>query len=393
MVTAFDSGPTNPSSVHGYGRAARKLIEDARAQVAALVGAAPAQVVFNSGATEGNNTVLDFYGRSSGGENNRILISSIEHSSIIEPGRAMGLEAIPVTPDGVVDLAALEAMIKVGPAPVLISVMMVNNETGVIQPIDDVVALARSCGAAVHVDAVQALGKIQVDAKLIGADIMTVSSHKIGGPQGVGAMILADASTAACRPPPVLMRGGGQERSLRPGTENVAGIVGFGAAAGEVLHDMVGACAPSPSQGEGRGGGQPQDHLPQSLSLTLPLRGGGDYITLLHDFRTQIETRLKTIRPDTVIFGENAPRVPNTVCFAVPGFEAQTLLMQLDLAGIAVSSGSACSSGKVRESHVLRAMGVAPELARGALRVSAGWSTDDDAIDRFIEVWQKIVTK
>ncbi len=394
MGTVLNDAPGNASSVHGPGRNARKHIEQAREKIARAVNVTPKQIIFNSGATEGNNTVLKFFqfnsppykGGAGGGHTEkksalqsptltlpltgggdspvfpRILISATEHSSIYETGREMGVEIIPVLPNGTLDLTALEKMCAASPTPALISVMWVNNETGVINPVADIARIAHAHGAAFHIDAVQAFGKIPVDFVASGADFMTISSHKIGGPQGMGALAIGDGSTGACLPPPVLLTGGGQERRLRAGTENVAGIAGFGAAA----------------------------------EMILPLKGGGDSPVTLKEslqqsFQTQIESILMSTRPDTVIFGVDAPRVPNTVCFAVPGTDAQTLLMRLDLAGVYVSSGSACSSGKIRESHVLRAMGVLPELSHGALRISTGWATTQSNIDEFAQIWRNLM--
>ncbi len=359
MNTVLNDAPGNASSIHGPGRAARKYIEHARDQVARAMGATSKQVIFNSGATEGNNTVLRFF------SGQRILISATEHSSIYETGRTMGVEIIPVHPNGTLDLTALETMCQVSPAPALISVMWVNNETGVINPVTNIARIAHACGAAFHIDAVQALGKIPVDFGASGADFMTISSHKIGGPQGIGAFIIGNGETGACLPPPVLLTGGGQERSLRAGTENIAGIAGFGAAAEVII---------TPSA--------------RIKAGTSPLQGKDNTAP---NFQSQLESILKSTRPDTVIFGADTPRVSNTVCFSVPGTDAQTLLMRLDLAGVAVSSGSACSSGKVRESHVLRAMGVDPALSRGALRISTGWATTPNDIDQFAQIWANLM--
>lgn len=324
----------NPSSVHGPGRAARGMIEAARVDVAALVGADPAQVVFNSGATEANNTVLKaFAGR-------RILVSAIEHPSVHEA--APEAERIPVTPDGIVDLETLDSMIKKGEPPALIAVMLVNNETGVIQPLPDVVRLARRCNAAVLVDAAQAAGRIPIDMAQLGTDFLTLSAHKIGGLPGSGALVLG-----SCMPPPVLLQGGGQERRARAGTENVLGITAFGLAAREAFETL-------------------------------------DSYAAVSTFRDDLESRLKALLPDTVFFGRAAPRVANTTLFALPGIPARTALMHLDLSGIAVSSGSACSSGVVKPSAVLRSMGVGEDLAACALRVSMGWGTTGEEIDRLL---------
>lgn len=349
VATAMQA-PANASSIHAFGRGARKIIETAREQVGALVGAAANQVIFNSGATEGNNTVLRTFAGS------RILISAGEHASIDQTGRALGAEMIPLTRDGIIDLTAFEALLKTEVPPALVSVMWVNNETGVINPVADVARLARAAGAVVHVDAVQAVGKTPVDMRAVGADFITISAHKIGGPQGVGALIMSDGQVA-CIAPPVLLTGGGQERSLRAGTENIAGIAGFGVAAAAARNDLG----------------------------TLPAQ--------LKHWQQQLEKMLATSTPRVTIHGQNAPRVANTICFSVTGMDAQTMLMNLDLAGIALSSGSACSSGKVKESHVLKAMGVPSDQSRGALRLSMGYGTTQDDIARFTEIWQKMAQK
>lgn len=345
MMDVLSNGPGNASSIHGFGRAAKKTVEDARAHLAALINVDTQQIIFNSGATEGNNTVLRFYGASPA----RILVSATEHPSVLMAAQAMNAEIIPVHANGMVDLDAFEKMCASSPAPALVSVMLVNNETGVINPVADVARIAHACGAAVHVDAVQALGKIPIDFAALGADFMTLSAHKCGGPQGIGALVIGNGDTGTCLPPPVLLLGGGQERSLRAGTENIACIAGFGALARE-LRD-----APA-----------------------------------VPSFQTEIEDILRAVRNDTVIFGADAPRVSNTVCFAVPGMDAQTILMKLDLMGVAVSSGSACSSGKVRDSHVLSAMNMAPSIRRGAIRISTGWATTSDEIQEFGRIWQNL---
>lgn len=333
----------NPSSLHGPGRTARGMIETARADVAALVGADPAQVVFNSGATEGNNTVLaSFTGR-------RILVSAIEHPSVLEA--APDAERIPVTPEGVIDLEALEPLIKTGSPPALLCVMLVNNETGVIQPVDDVIRLARRCNAAVLIDAAQAAGRIPLDMRVIGADFMTFSAHKIGGLPGVGALVLGN-----CIPPPVLLRGGGQEHRARAGTENVPGIVAFGLAARDAKSGLA---------------------------------TYADLATLRNTLESHVESRA----PETVFFGRSSPRVPNTSLFAVPGLPSQTALIHMDLAGISISSGSACSSGVVRPSAVLRAMSVPETFAPCALRVSLGWGTTGGDVDRFIAAFDTMIDR
>ena len=331
--------PYNASSVHSFGREGRKAIEKAREQIATLTGAASTQVIFNSGATEGNNTVLQHFATE------RILVSAIEHPSVLEA--SANSDQIPVTQKGIVDLDALETLLK-KEKTALVSVMMVNNETGIIQPIKDAAALAHKHGALFHCDAVQATGRIPVDIAELGIDFLTLSSHKIGGPQGVGALVLG-----LCGETPTLLHGGGQEKSARAGTENVAGIAGFGAAAEIALKELNAYQDKT---------GHMQKHLEDALS-------GMDGL---------------------VIYGQTAKRVPNTTLFSLPGASSETLLMALDLEGVAVSNGSACSSGRVEASHVLKAMSASDKEASGALRISTGWNTTQNDIDRFLEVWQKI---
>lgn len=331
------SQPLNASSIHAFGQMGRKIVEDSRTQVAALINIPAAQLIFNSGATEGNNTVLKYFS----GE--RVLVSAIEHPSVLEASPKA--EHIPATPDGLIDLQKLEALLNTGKTPALVSVMLVNNETGVIQPIKDISALAKKYGALMHCDTVQAAGRIPVDMTDMDIDFLTLSSHKIGGPQGIGALALG-----ICGITPTLLQGGGQEKYARAGTENVAGIAGFGAAA-EDAETEIGKSA-------------------------IDLRA--------------FEKALLKIHPGTIIHGQNAPRVSNTTLFSVPGLPSETALMALDLDGIAVSNGSACSSGSIKTSHVLNAMNVDNATAKCALRVSTGWHTSQKDLDRFLESWTKI---
>lgn len=325
----------NASSVHAEGRAARKVMDDARDAVANAVGVIAPMVIFTGSGTEANNLALK------GAPIERIIISSIEHPAVIEAAKACGkpVRVIPVTAHGVLDLGALEDALH-GPKA-LVSVMLANNETGVIQPIRDVVAMAQGFGALVHTDAVQALGKIPVNFGLLGVDMMTLSAHKLGGPIGAGALIVRDG--LALEP---LIHGGGQELRRRAGTENLAAIAGFGAIAAKNMNAVKA-------------------------------------------LRDELESSLE----GAVIFGAGADRLPNTTCFAIPGMNAETLLMTFDLEGIALSSGSACSSGKVAKSHVLAAMGVAPEISKGVIRVSLGWDTASGHIDHFIAAWRKILAR
>jgi cysteine desulfurase len=332
----------NPSSVHGAGRAARRLVEEARERVAALVGAAPRDVVFTAGGTEANMLAL------SPALGATLLVSAIEHPSVLSGGRFGAAEQIPVTAAGRVELSALDALLA-GRSRPLVSLMLANNETGVIQPVAEVAAKVHAAGGLLHVDAVQGPGRIACDFKALGADLMTLSAHKIGGPQGVGALIRREG--LALDP---LITGGGQERGARAGTENVAGIAGFGAAA-----EAAGRALAEESQ-------------------------------RMRVLRDRLEAGIRAVAPEAVIFGVEAARLPNTTLFGVPGLKAETTVIAFDLEAIALSSGAACSSGKVAPSHVLAAMGVKPELARSAVRVSLGYATSDEDIGTFLNTWAKL---
>ncbi len=348
----------NASSVHAEGRAARRRVEEARAQVAALVGAEAKDVTFTSGATEANmlalTPALEIAGEKS--PRDRLFVSAVEHPSVLCGGRFAPeqLTELAVDANGVVDLAALEQALAQAERP-LVSVMLANNETGVIQPITEIAAIVHAAGGLLHVDVVQAPGRIACDIETLGADLMSLSAHKLGGPQGVGALIRQDTGFGDLHIADPLIKGGGQERSQRAGTENVAAIAGFGAAA-------------------------------------AALRAAGEAdAARMGALRDRLEAGLKAATPQAVIFGARAPRLPNTTLFAVPGLKAETAIIAFDLNGIALSSGAACSSGKVRSSHVLAAMGVAPDLARGVLRVSLGWSTTEAQVERFLETWIMLV--
>ena len=334
----------NPSSVHGSGRTARRLVEDARDAVAALVGAEPAWVVFTSGGTEANNLALRVLPKRA-----PILCSAVEHASVLSV--MDGIVEIPVDGDGVVDLGALEALLAGEDTPALVSVMLANNETGVLQPVADVAALAHEHGALIHCDAVQAAGKMAIDFRALGCDLMSLSAHKIGGPSGVGALVVTSGVEGDLALIPML-RGGGQERGRRAGTENVPGIAGFGAAA-------------------------------------RAAREGLADFARLGRWRERIENRLRQ-HADSRVYGFGAPRLANTSCLTMPGVEAETQVIQLDLAGVAVSAGAACSSGKVEPSRVLAAMGVDANEAATAIRVSLGWSTTEDDADKFVEAWIQV---
>ncbi|MCK1311534.1 MULTISPECIES: cysteine desulfurase family protein [unclassified Bradyrhizobium] len=341
----------NPSSVHAEGREARRLVEDARALLATSVGALPRNAVFTSTGTEANALALSPGLRGpSGGPVERLLVSAVEHASVLAGGRfpTDQIGQIRVTRSGVIDLDHLKALLGDGP-PALISIMAANNETGALQPIAEAAGIVHGAGGLLHVDAIQAFGKISFDIKVIGADLATFSAHKIGGPKGVGALVVAEG-VAGLEP---LLRGGGQELNRRAGTENVAGIAGFGAAVRVALQA-----------------------LPEDAERMASLRD-------------RLENGIRSMAGATV-FSSDVGRLPNTVLFTAPGLKAETAVIGFDLEGVAVSSGSACSSGKVQPSHVLSAMGYDPTVAQGAVRLSLGWSTEPDDINRALEAWRKL---
>lgn len=328
----------NPSSVHAAGRAARATMEQARADVAALIAAPASTVIFTGGGTEANALAIQSAVATG---SRRLIVSAIEHDSVLETARASGaaVEYLPVDANGVADLGWLRDRLEAWGADdgrPFVALMLANNETGVIQPVAEAAALVRAANGWLHVDAIQAAGKIPVDSRAIGADTLSVSAHKIGGPQGVGALTFGPRATMVRT-----QHGGGQERGRRAGTENIPGISGFGAAA--------------------------------KASSNLVEAG-----------RDAAAARLKAA--GAVTLGEGEPRLPNTLCVAVPGWEAERQVMALDLAGVMVSAGSACSSGKVKASHVLTAMGHA-DLAACAIRVSGGWDTTEQDWNRFADAW------
>jgi cysteine desulfurase len=339
----------NPSSVHAEGRSARRLVERARAIVAGAVGVAPRQVVFTSGGTEANALALTPGLRHGAHAVERLIVSSIEHASVLAGGRfpPERAETVGVTPAGVVDLDQLRLLLTSGP-PALVSVMLANNETGAVQPISEVAELVHQEGGLLHVDAIQALGKIPFNINELNADLLSLSGHKLGGSKGTGALLLSDSLTGL----EPLLRGGGQELGRRAGTENVAGIAGFGAAVDAAMTS-----------------------LPDMVRV--------------EKLRNRLETGLRQTE-GVVVFADSVARLPNTTLFAVPGLRAETAVIGFDLEGIAISSGSACSSGKVQPSHVLQAMGFGPELAQGALRLSLGWLSNEADIDRCLEAWRKL---
>lgn len=336
----------NASSVHASGRDARKIIEDARERVAALVGAAPAEIVFTSGATEANNWILR-----AGWE--RIILAGIEHDSVLAPAAACGADIVRlrVLETGEVDVGHIaEHILKSAPGRRdLISLQFANNETGVIQDIAAVGAFCAAHGALLHCDAVQVAGRLPLCFRDLGVAFMSISAHKFGGPKGIGALIVRDGLDI-----PAGIVGGGQERRRRAGTENVAAIAGFGAAAEAAIRDF-------------------------------------EEIRRFRLMRDRLETALIESRPDTVVVGAKAPRLPNTICVAVPQVKSETMVIKFDLAGIAVSAGAACSSGKVGASHVLTAMGLDEKYAQGALRISLGWTTSEDDLEPFLKAWVRVV--
>ena len=348
MLAALDVG-ANPSSVHGPGRVARRVLETARSQVANAIGARGQDIVFTSGGTEANALALmGVVGQLAG--KCTLIVSAIEHEAVSKTAGYAGVpvESAYVLADGTLDLEDLRARLKVWDhgakgLPVL-ALMLANNETGVIQPVAEAAAMVREAGGLTHCDGVQGLGKIPVNVGLLGVDYLALSAHKAGGPQGAGALWVRSGAPLK----PVLF-GGGQERSLRSGTENLSGIAGFGAAAEASVADL-------------------------------------SKMTGLTKLRDAMEARLER-EAGVTVFGKSAPRLPNTSNFAVAGFRAETQVMAMDLAGVAVSSGSACSSGKVKRSIVLSAMGVPEDLSGSAIRTSFGWRSEPSDFEGVSEAW------
>jgi cysteine desulfurase len=345
----------NPSSVHAEGRAARRIVEDARSEVARLAGVSPRCVTFVSGGAEAANTALNplFGGARNAEPLERLIVSAGEHACVLSGHRFPAAEAAPLRPDGRVDLDWLEAACR-RPGRALVALQGANNETGVLQPVAEAAALVHAAGGFLFCDAVQMAGRMACDVAALGADALILSAHKMGGLKGAGALVTARPEMSLGAP---LIRGGGQERGTRAGTESVATIAAFGAAAGACLAEAAGE----------------------------PAR--------LAALRDRLTIAVRSVAANAVVFSETAPRLPNTVCFAIPGVEAATLMIALDLAGIAVSSGSACSSGKVAPSHVLAAMGVRPELARGAIRLSLGWASTEADVERFAEAFAGVMAR
>lgn len=339
MLMAMDAGG-NASSIHAEGRKARGMIEAAREALAAELGVLPPMIIFTSGGTEANNLAIR------GVVVDRLIISAVEHPCVREAARASGrpIDMIPVNADGAADLTALEALLA-KPGKALVSLMAANNETGVLQPVAEAAALTHKAGGIFHTDAVQLFGKQSLRFPLAGADLMTISAHKFGGPLGVGALIIRDGL-----PLDPLLAGGGQELRRRAGTENVAAIAGMAAAIGE---------------------------LPKEIST----------------LRDRLESLIEAETPAVRFFGRGAARLPNTSCFALPGLAADIALISTDLDGVAVSSGSACSSGKVGRSHVLAAMGIEENIAKGAIRVSLGWGSSVGDVDQFVVAWKRAASR
>ena len=340
----------NPSSVHQTGRAAREAVERARDCVAVMIGALPDEVIFTAGGTEANNLALTGSGRK------RLIISAVEHPSVLRAAEALGappkhkdardLTVLPVDSEGIVSLVSLQNALDGVADDALVSIMLANNETGVIQPIAEIAALAREHGAMVHCDAVQAPGRLACDVASLGVDMLSLSAHKFGGPKGVGALFVRNGIDID-----PLIVGGGQERNRRPGTENVPGIVGLGVAAQLAVDDV------------------------QRAPLMVAMRD-------------RTEQSLREIEPAIKIFGDGADRLPNTTCVTMPGVQSEMQVMGLDLAGVAVSAGSACSSGKVEPSHVLRAHGIPDSETGCAIRISFGWASCEEDVDKLVGAWR-----
>ena len=344
----------NASSIHHFGQGAKQRLEAARRQVAALINASATEIVFTSGGTEADNLAIFGVTRAAARPRKHVITCAIEHPAVLAPAKQLGEEGVEVTclrvgPNGIVNPDDVRRALR--PETVLVSIMHANNELGTLQPVAEIAQIAHEAGAVLHVDGVQALGKTPVDVQALGADLYTMSGHKLYAPKGVGALILRQG--VAVEP---LIKGGGQERRHRAGTENVVGIVGFGVAAELAIAEL-------------------------------------DKASGLAKLRDGLEANALEIAPDAIVLSGRVERLPNTSCIAVPGTKAETLVIGLDLAGVAVSSGSACSSGKVEASHVLSAMGVAPELAEGAIRVSLGFDNESADIERFLGVWSELIRR
>jgi cysteine desulfurase len=355
-AAAFDLAG-NPSSIHQEGREARAIVEQAREAVAALAAVSPRGVTFVSSGTEAANLVLTPAIAGPGrAPLARLIISAGEHSCVLRGHRfaSSAVEIAPLREDGRIDLEALSRMIARQPGPAMLALQGANNETGIMQPVAEAAALVHAAGGIVVCDAVQLAGRAPCTAAALDADFLIFSAHKLGGPKGAGALVAASPEIGVAEP---LVRGGGQERGLRAGTENVAAIAGFGAAARVAMAQLT----------------------------SEPARLAG--------LRDALADRVMRAALEAVVFGANVDRLTNTLCFALPGVVAETLVIALDLAGVAVSSGAACSSGKVARSHVLDAMGVDAALAAGAIRLSLGWSSDEADVAHFGEALGEIAAR
>ncbi len=344
VMKAVESLPLNPSSIHAAGRHAKKLLEDARATIAGAIGAFPNEVLFVSSGSEANNMVLR------GFADRPILVSTIEHASIRKTGSLLGAAELPVDAHGVLKLDILESKLKALGKPALVSVMLANNETGVIQPIKEIADIVHAHGGLIHCDAVQALGKMTLDWGLLGVDMLTISGHKAGGPMGAAALLIRN--DLPIRP---LITGGGQELGRRAGTENIAAIVGFAALVKEVIH------------------------APEAKAMA--------------NLRDMLEKELTKSAPNAAICSQTAERLSNTLQITMPGVKSETQLMHFDLSGFAVSAGSACSSGRIEPSSVLSAMGYPRNLAETAIRISLGWATTEADIKAFADCWKTAYTR
>lgn len=331
--------PLNASSIHSYGRNARKLLEESKESILSAAGASETRLITTSSGTEANNLAMK------GLDNVDILVSAIEHLSILKSADYSGV--IPVDENGIIRLDALENLLKNNTRKTLISVMLANNETGTIQPIKEVVMIAKKYGAYVHSDAIQAFGKIPVSMDDLGVDMITISAHKLGGPIGSAALLVKKPLTLKAQ-----ITGGGQEQGFRSGTENVAAIIGF-----------------------------------SSAVESRKKLGANDNIRALRDW---MEDRLEKIAGNGIIISKNSSRLPNTCCIQMPNVSNETQLIHFDMENIAVSAGSACSSGKVEISHVLLAAGIDKEIASQTIRVSLGVNTKRNEIEKFINSWEKL---
>jgi cysteine desulfurase len=336
--------PLNASSVHNLGRKASGILENARSKIMKLAGAADVKVIFTSSGTEANNLAIR------GASGYEVLVSAIEHPSALKTAKQLDEFAIvPVNTAGIINTDALVKLLEQSERKCLVSVMLANNETGVIQPLKEVVRIAHRYGALVHTDAAQCFGKIDVNMQDLGVDMMTVSAHKFGGPQGAAALLVKKTVHLAAQ-----TTGGGQEQSYRAGTQNVAAIAGFGVAA--------------------------------EIAMQKPDKD-------VRKLRDTLEEQIKAFAPDATIFGYKSERLPNTSYIAMPNVGAETQLIHFDINNIAVSAGSACSSGKIEISHVLKAMGVADDLAKTTIRVSFGKDNTEGDVAAFVSAWKQLYEK